>query len=73
MYDLTRKETVLVIEGLRALQRHLTDGPRDAAVAIAAEIGDELDERYAPAAIAEEIDDLCEKLNLGPEPESEAP
>ena len=73
MYDLTRKEVVLAIEGLRALQRNLTDGPSHLAVGIAAEIGDELDVQYAPAEIAEAIDALCEKLNLGPKPESEAP
>lgn len=73
MDDLTREEIVLAIEGLRALQRNLTDGPSHLAAGIAAEIGDELDEQYAPAEMAEAVDALCEKLNFGPRPESEAP
>ena len=71
MYELTREELVLAIEGLRALQRNLTDSPRDIAAAIADAIGDELDETFAPADLVEKIDVLCVTLNFGPAPDSE--
>ena len=71
MYELTREELVLAIEGLRALQRNLTDSPKDVAAAIADAIGDELDEKFAPTELVEKIDVLCVTLNFGPAPDSE--